>query len=134
MEKLKDRVDIKHVKNSEDNQKFVFKPIFVSQKMFNKKMIAFHKIKEVLTLNKPVSVDMCILDLSKALMYDFHYNNYIKKKYSHKAKLLFTDTNSLMYEIETNYVYKDIHKSKDKSLILENIQKIQNFMTKQTKK
>ena len=79
MEKLKDRVDIKHVKNSEGNQKFVFRPIFVSQKMFNKKMIAVHKIKEVLTLNKPVSVDMCILDLSKTLIYDFHYNNYIKK-------------------------------------------------------
>ena len=56
---------------------------------------------------------MCILDLSKTLTYNFHYN-YIKKKYNDEAKLLFTDTDSLTYEIKTNDVYKDVWSDKDK--------------------
>ena len=63
--------------------------------------------KTRLVFDKPVYLGMCILDLSKTLMYDFHYN-YMKQKYGDKAKLLFTDTNSLMYEIETPDFYEDI--------------------------
>ena len=63
--------------------------------------------KTRLDFNKPVYLGMCILDLSKTLMYDFLYN-YIGQKYGNKAKLLFTDTDSLMYEIQTEDFYKDI--------------------------
>ena len=75
--------------------------------------MAVHKIKEALTLNRPAYVGMCILDLSKTLMYDFHYN-YIKNKYGDRVRLLFTDTNSLTYKIETEYVYQDFWYDKDK--------------------
>ena len=59
--------------------------------------------------NKPIYVGQAILDPSKTLMFDFHYED-IKPKYSNKAKLLFTDTDSLMYEIKTDDFYKDIAK------------------------
>ena len=94
--------------------KLTSKPTFVTSKIFNEILMAVHKIKETLTLNRPAYVGVCILDLSKTLMYDFH-NNYIKKKYNDKAKLLFTDTDSLTYEMETEDVYKDFWRSdKDK--------------------
>ena len=59
--------------------------------------------------NKPIYVGQAILDLSKTLMFDFHYN-FIRKKYGNKAELLFTDTDSLMYLIQTDDFYHDIKK------------------------
>ena len=86
--------------------KLTSKPTYLSSKIFNENLVAVHKIKESLLLNRPSYVGMCILDLSKTLMYDFHYH-YIKPKYNNKAKLLFTDTDSLTYEIKTYDVYQD---------------------------
>lgn len=58
----------------------VSKPTYVNSKIFNEDLVAVHKIRETLILDRPVYVGLCILDLSKTLMYDFHYN-YIKEKY-----------------------------------------------------
>ena len=74
--------------------------------------MAVHKVKETLTLNRLAYVGMCLLDLSKMPMYDFHYN-YIKKKYNNTARLWFIDTDSLTYEIEAEDVYKDFWNDKD---------------------
>ncbi len=52
-----------------------------------------------------------VLELSKLLMYEFHYE-YIKPKYGDKAELLFTDTDSLMYLIHTENVYEDFWKDR----------------------
>ena len=55
---------------------------------------------------------MCIFELSKVLMYEFHYD-YIKNKYDNNSRILFTDTDSLMYEIKTEDVYKDFTNDKE---------------------
>ena len=113
MENIRKRVDVRLVTDEKKLFKYASKPTYVSSKIFNKNLVAVHKIKETLTLNRPAYVGMCILDLSKTLMYDFHYK-YIKDKYQEKAKLLFTDTDSLTYEIEAEDVYQDFWKDKHK--------------------
>ena len=113
MENIRKRVDVRLVTSKEKLLKLASKPTYVSSKIFNENLVAVHKIKETLTMNRPAYVGMCILDLSKTLMYDFHYN-YIKHKYDNKAKLLFTDTDSLTDEIETTDAYADFWQNKDK--------------------
>ena len=107
MENIRNRVDIKLVNNKKQAEKLSAKPNFNYCNIFSEDLVAIHMKKTKLDFDKPVYLGMCILDLSKTLMYDFHYN-YIKQKYGDKAKLLLTDTDSLMYEIQTEDFYKDI--------------------------
>ena len=85
---------------------------YMSHKIFDNELVAIFKNKVTLTLNKPAYIGMCILELSKVLMYEFHYD-YIKNKYGNNSRLLFTDTDSLMYEIKTEDVYEDFSNDKE---------------------
>ena len=107
MENIRNRVDVKLVNNKKRAEKLSAKPNFKHCNIFCEDLVAIHMKMTKLDFDKPVYLGMCILDLSKTLMYDFHYN-YIKQKYGDKAKLLLTDTDSLMYEIQTEDFYKDI--------------------------
>ncbi len=107
MENIRSRVDIRLVNNESKAKKLAAKPNFKHCNIFDENLVAVHMKKKKLVFIQPVYLGMCILDLSKTLMYEFHYN-YIKAKYENKAKLLFTDTDSLAYEIETEDFYKDI--------------------------
>ena len=103
----RNRVDIHLVTNEKQASKHISKPNYNHRTIFCDNLAAIHMKKTHLVFIKPVYLGMCILDLSKTLMYEFHYM-YIKPKYKKKAKLLFTDTDSLMCEIETEDFYKDI--------------------------
>ena len=109
MQNLRKIINARLVNNAKNYKKYVSKPSFVSQKIFSGNFIAINEIKFVLTLAKPIYVEFSVLELSKYFMFDFHYN-YIKRKYN--AKLVFTGTDSLVYEIETNEVYEDFYNDK----------------------
>jgi len=101
MENLRKRVNIELVNNHNRLEKLSSKPSFVGLKIFDNDLVAVHKLKSRLVLDRP-----------KTLMYDFHYN-YIRPKYGNKAKLLFTDTDSLCYHIKTDDIYEDLFEDKD---------------------
>lgn len=107
MENLRKRVDIQLVHNKKRLLKLSAKPGFKSFQIFNNDLASVELSKQKLILNRPIYVGFSILDLSKVLMYDFHYN-YIKKRYEDCASLCFTDTDSLCYDISTADLYEDM--------------------------
>ena len=107
MENIRNRVDVRLVGNREKAQKLIAKPNLKHWICFDENLIGIHLKRIKLVFNKPVYCGMSILDLSKTMIYDFHYN-YIIPKFGKKQKLLFTDTDSLCYEIETEDFFADI--------------------------
>ena len=73
MENIRNRVDIRLVNNEGQAKKLEAKPNFKHCTIFDENLVAIHMKKTKLIFNKPVYLGMCILDLSKTLMYDFHY-------------------------------------------------------------
>ena len=109
IENLRKRINIRLVNNEKKFFKYTSKPTHITQKIFDKNYAAIHEIKPILTLNKPIYVGFTVLELRKWLMYDFHYN-FIKKHFD--AELLFTDTDSLNYELKSGNVYEEVFKHK----------------------
>src|SRR5207245_9675697 len=92
-------------------EKYISKPTFLNGIIFNENLVGVNYVQEKLKLNKPIYVGFSILDISKTLMYDFHYN-FIKNKYGDRARLLFSDTDSLCYEVATKNRNKDRNDNK----------------------
>ena len=93
MKILRNRIDVKLASNKIDYSKWTYKPSYMSPKIFENDLVAMRKNKATLTLNKPAYTGICILELSKVLMYEFHYD-YIKNKYGNNSRLLFRGTDS----------------------------------------
>ena len=68
--------------------------------------------KFILMLGKLAYIALCVLDLSKVSMYELYYD-YVKNKYGNNSILVFTGTDSLIYEIKTKDVYEDFSKDKE---------------------
>ena len=112
MENIRKRCNVYLETDPDHSLRQTAKPTYVSSKIFHENLVPVNMKLERLKLDKPSYVGMCILDLSKVKMYHFHYN-YIKKRYKERAKLLFTDTDSLCYHITTDDAYQDFYLDRD---------------------
>ena len=110
MESLRKIINVRLVNNAGDFLTYTSRPTYTTHKLFGEDYAAIREIKSVLMLNKPIYVGSSVLDLIKWKMYDFHYN-FIKKNFD--AELLYTDTDSLTYEIKSEDVYEEFFKWKD---------------------
>ena len=109
MENIRKHKDIKLITIAKDYLKNVMKPNFKSGVLFGENMMGCEMDKVKVVMNKPVYLGQAILDLSKNVMYEFHYD-YMLPKYGNDLKLCYMDTDSLVYRIETEDFYEDIAK------------------------
>jgi len=109
MENLRNHVDVKIVQSwkTDKIRKLVDSPSYASHEIFGNHMGGIHMYKTRLYLDKPIYTGMTILENSKILMYDFFYNQ-MKARYGEKWELIYTDADSLLMEIETEDVYRDM--------------------------
>ena len=109
MENIRNHKDMKLVTSDKKYLKYVMKPNFKDGHPFSQHLFAVEMGKREITMNKPVHFGQAILDLSRTLMYEFHYD-YMRPKYGSKVNICYMDTDRFVYEIETEYFYRDIAK------------------------
>ena len=108
MENVRNHVDIKLLTKWEGRygaEAIIAKPNFHSRSVFAENVIAVELRKMGVKFNKPIYVGMCILDVSKTCLYEFHYE-YVLPLYRDKCKIVYTDTDSLIYHLECDDVYE----------------------------
>ena len=107
MEDVRHHMNSKICTNMKQKDRVINNPRFKKATIWDEEYGFFEMNKKQVVLNKPISTGFSILELSKITMYDYHYN-YILPKYGNNAKLLFTDTDSLCYEIITDDLFQDM--------------------------
>ncbi|XP_074653582.1 uncharacterized protein LOC141907740 [Tubulanus polymorphus] len=107
MENIRNRINYQIINEPGKLRKALAKPSTISWNIISENVVGVKKQQISIKLDKPVYLGFSILDISKTLMYDFHYNT-IKAGYGDNAKLLFTDTDSLTYAIRSNDLYTDM--------------------------
>ena len=107
MENIRRHRDIRLVNNKEKYLQTVMKPNFKSGTLLGPDLMGCEMGKVKVVMNKPVYLGQAILDLSKLIMYEFHYD-YMVPKYGDRLKLCYMDTDSYVYDIKTEDFYRDI--------------------------
>ena len=108
MENIRKHLIIKLVMTEEKYLHTVMRPNFKSGVLFGENLMGCEMGKIKVVMNKPVYLSQAILDLSKIVMYEFHYDYMVPKYCLEKLKLCYMDTDSLVYDIKTEDFYEDI--------------------------
>ena len=114
MENLRNRVEVELVRGHEVEKirKLISNPLFNTWRELGEGLFGIHLHKDHILFNRPIYVGMCVLDLSKLLLYEYYYGH-IKPKYGANCSLLYTNTDSLLMHIKCNDFYKDMKENLD---------------------
>ena len=107
MENIRKHRDIKLVTTDKKRSKLVSELNYHTINLISEDLSIIEMKKTKVRMNKPIYLGLSILEISKTLMYEFWYD-YMKPKYANNVKLCYTDTDSFIINIKTNYFYKDI--------------------------
>ena len=107
MENVRNRKNIKLVTNRKDYLEYIMKPNFINDWKFTDEFFAVELGRMEITMKKPIYLGLTVLDLSKIIMYEFYYD-YMQPKYGEKVKLCYMDTDSFVFEVETEDFFRDI--------------------------
>ncbi|KYN30743.1 hypothetical protein ALC56_14987 [Trachymyrmex septentrionalis] len=108
MENVRNHVDVKLLTKWDGRygaEAMIAKPNFHSRSVFAENLIAVELRKLEVKFDKPIYVGMCILDISKVCLYEFHHE-YMLPLFHDKCKIMYTDTDSLIYRVECEDVYE----------------------------
>ena len=114
MENVRKYKRIELVTSKQRFQKLTKDPLYIRHSVFSEDLVAVHREKRAALLNKPIAIGFSILDISKVLMYEYHYEYMMPKYGPDRARLLFTDTDSLCYEVQTDDIYADMAEDADR--------------------
>ncbi|KAL4092514.1 hypothetical protein QTP88_027013 [Uroleucon formosanum] len=107
IESVRKRIQMELVSNDRRLQKLINKCTFKHSTSYNENLNAVSLENKIIEFSKPIYIGFSVLDISKTLMYDYHYN-IMKKHYGDNIKLMYTDTDSLVYHINTKDFYRDL--------------------------
>jgi hypothetical protein len=107
MEKVRNHRTVEIVGDATKLKKLIAKPQTEQFLIINEDMVLVDRMKKEVLLNKPIYVGFAVLDVSKLLIFDYHYNVMVKR-YGSNARLEFSDTDSLCYHLFTDNVYRDM--------------------------
>ncbi|KAJ4430672.1 hypothetical protein ANN_19263 [Periplaneta americana] len=112
MENVRKRPHFRLVSNDEKLKKLISKPYFLDRVIYAENLVGIHLARTQILFDKALYVGMCILELSKVHMYNFHHN-IMKEQFGDNLKLCYMDTDSFIYLIETDDLYHDLQNVRD---------------------